>query len=240
MAKLTRSEIVSRALIAYDKAGYWFGGDYLTKSGTVRHVKYVGYDANGKGLGYNCYGEAYPVIPCPASESPYIACDCAAFTGWCWGVDSGEVWSGDFHTGRFASNYRKGFAGIQIGDVLHKDGHVALYCGSYILELATGSWFETGSKWAQYRNNHGGRRCPVERMYDFTGYCSYDSTYSTDYDPDEEEPEYFVNDGSAYEGNNPNNPNKMDFSPNGVSDTIYVLNHQYTRRYSLMKHYRSM
>lgn len=233
MAKLDRHDIITRANIAYEKAGYWYGGDYLTKSGTVRHVKWVGYDEQGTGKGYNCYGEAYPVIPCSEEESPYIACDCAAFTGWCWGVDSAEVWSGDFYDGRFAANYRAGFSGIQSGDVLWTKGHVALYCGTYILELATGDWKENNP----YANGHGGRRSPLERMYAFTGYCSYDQTYSSDYNPEEEEPDDFYNNGSAYEGKNPNNPNRIDFSPFGEAD-YWAMFKQYTKRYWLMKHYR--
>ena len=240
MAKLTRDEIVARALVAYEKAGYWYGGNYLTNQGKIKYVKYVGYDSSGKGKGYDCYGRAYPVIPCDPSESPYIACDCAAFTGWCWGVDSASVYSEDFHSQQFAKNFRLGLSGIQAGDVLWKEGHVALYCGSYILELATGLWYETtkNSRWADYKNGHGGRRCPIERMYDFAGYCSYDETYSTDYDPDAYTSEDFPTNGTAYQGDNPRNPNKQDFSPMGMNDYFWAINHQYTRRYSLMKHYR--
>lgn len=237
MAKLTRQGIISRALVAYEKAGYWFGGDYLYAGGEGMHVKYVGYDASGKGLGYNCYGEPYPVIPCEPDESPYIACDCAAFTGWCWGVDSSSVWSGDFHDGKFAENYHSGLEGIEEGDVLWTSGHVALYCGTYVLELATGQWKATGG-WNQYANGHGGRRCPVERMNDFTGYCSYDKKYSSDYDEETEEPDDFVSSGTAYEGKNPYNPNKIDFSPAGGQGNYWNQFNQYTKRYILMKHYR--
>lgn len=234
MAKLTRDEIISRALIAYDKAGYYYGGDYLYSGSDGVHVKFVGFDEAGKGKGVGYDGRDYPVTPCPASESPYIACDCAAFTGWCWGVNPAEVWSGDFYTGgRFGDNYRSGLEGIQKGDVLYTDGHVALYCGDYTLELSNGNWPNTD-------NGHGGnRRKSSERAPMFWGYCSYDQSYSSDYDEETQSPDDFVSDGTAYQGGNPHNPYTTDFSPSGGYDSYWsAFNRQYTKRYILMKPYR--
>lgn len=225
MATLTRDEVVKRGESAFMVAGYYFGGDYWSNP---FHVKYV---ASGSGHTNPYSGvKNYPSVPCSASESPYIACDCAAFVGWAWGVSPASVWSGDFSTGKFASNFRRrqytgnvavDFAGIQAGDVLWRSGHVALFCGSYTLELSTSDWPST-------TNGHGGNRKGIERCLSFDGYCSYDGTFSTDFDPDEEEPEEVIPSGSTDQGSHP-----PDMS--GQNAELYPYNEQYTKRYTLRK-----
>lgn len=232
MATLTRDEIIARAEEAWNIAGYYYGGDFWSNP---KHVKYVGFGADGKGLGTGYDGEPYPVAVVPSSESPYIACDCAAFTGWCWGVEPANVSSWSFTTGgAFGSRYHKGFEGLTKGDVLWKTRHVALFCGDYVLELATKDWGKT-------TNGHGGNRSGLERVKQFQGYCSFDGTFSTDYNPDIETPDDFKPNGSAYEGGNPENVIHgitMDCSPTGFYGVLLEMDTQYTKRYSLMKHYR--
>ena len=228
MAKLTREEVVKRGESAFMVAGYYYGGNYWSNP---RHVKYVGANTTHKN---EFTGKYYPVVYCSESESPYIACDCAAFTGWCWGIEPADVWSGSFTTGgTFGANYRKrkytgdiavDFAGIQAGDVLYKrnpSGHVALFCGDYVLELSTSDWPST-------TNGHGGNKSGLERLLAFEGYCSYDGSFSTDFTPPVQNPETFIPAGSTDQGSH---------LPDMSSEAAYLYpyNIQYTKRYVLRK-----
>ena len=211
MAKLTREQVVKRGESAFMVAGYYYGGNYWSNP---KHVKYVGANSTHKN---EFTGKYYPVVYCSESESPYIACDCAAFTGWCWGIEPANVWSGSFTTGgTFGANYRKrkytgdiavDFAGIQAGDVLYKrnpSGHVALFCG------------------------HGGNKRGLERLLAFDGYCSYDGSFSTDFTPPVQNPETFIPAGSTDQGSH---------LPDMSSEAAYLYpyNIQYTKRYVLRK-----
>ena len=225
MAKLTREEVVKRGESAFMVAGYYYGGDYWSNP---RHVKYVGANTTHKN---EFTGKYYPVVYCSESESPYIACDCAAFTGWCWGIEPANVWSGSFtEGGTFGANFRRrkytgdiavDFAGIQTGDVLWRNKHVALFCGDYTLELSTSDWPST-------TNGHGGNRKGLERLLSFDGYCSYDGSFSTDFIPSIDNPETFIPAGSTNQGSHP---------PDMSSDlsVLYPYNIQYTKRYVLRK-----
>lgn len=229
MAKLTREEVVKRGESAFMVAGYYYGGNFWSNP---RHVKFIGKNTTHKN---EFTGEYYPVVYCPESESPYIACDCAAFTGWCWGIEPANVWSASYTTGgTFGENFRRrkhtgdiavDFAGIQAGDVLwkkpRKTGHVALFCGDYILELSNSDWPST-------TNGHGGNRRGLEYMAEFEGYCSYDGSFSTDFTPPVQNPETFIPAGSTDQGSHP-----PDMSSSGAS--LYPYNIQYTKRYVLRK-----
>lgn len=226
MAKLTREEVVKRGESAFMIAGYYYGGDYWSNP---FHVKYVPQNSGHT----NPFSGAknYTSVPCSPTESPYIACDCAAFTGWCWGIEPANVWSGSFTTGgTFGANFRRrkytgditvDFAGIQAGDVLWRNKHVALFCGNYTLELSTSDWPST-------TNGHGGNRKGLERLLAFDGYCSYDGSFSTDFTPSVEDYETFTPAGSTDQGSHP---------PDMSSDLSmwYPYNIQYTKRYVLRK-----
>lgn len=223
MATITRAEVINRAEEAFNIAGYYYGGNYWDNP--IR-VKYVGAESEH----INPYtGNKYPVVP--DSSSPYIACDCAAFVGWAWAVAPSSVWSGDFTSGgTFGRNYRArqrtgdvsvDFAGITEGDVLWRSGHVALFCGDYVLELSTSDWSST-------TNGHGGNRSGLQRMLSFDGFCSFDGTFSTEFDREIEVPEQVIPSGSTDQASHP-----PDMSAN--SAILYPYNIQYTKRYVLRK-----
>lgn len=240
MAEITRNDVVQRAELAFQYAGYFWGGDYKISN---LHVKYVGDSSTYK----NPYGNNSPYYPVvPDSTSKYIACDCSGFCGWAWALKSKHgsgAWS---YSGRFAQNFRKrtsynhnasDFAGIQAGDVLWRNGHVALYIGSNtVLELSTKYWYNS-------TNGHGGNRRTIavsEKKYSYEGYCSFDNTYSSDYDNENDEPDKFIPNG----GGTNSDLNGVNDGAIGNIDTSffnpwhYIVNHQYTKRYDLMKLYR--
>ena len=246
MATISRSDVIDRAWKAYADAGYYWGGDYRISS---LHVAYLG-DAsthknpngNNEAYGSKTYAR-YPVAPDPSS--PYIGTDCSGFCGWAWALSykhGSTAWS---PKGEFRNLYRPrsgtthtyaDFPGIQAGDVLSRDGHVALYLGGdMVLEYNTKNWLSTGNK----RGGNYRTIAESESYKSFTGYCSFDNTYSSEYNPDEGEvPDDYKPAGG---GSNSNN--------NGVTDGYYpdvsesyppFALAQYTKRYSLMKHYRSI
>lgn len=227
MATITRDEIIQRAESAFMVAGYYYGGNYWSNP---FYVKYVGSSSRH----INPWTKSktyYPVVPTTIDESPYIACDCAAYVGWCWAIAPDSVGSWDFTSGgRFGKNFRPrkrtkdiaiDFAGIQKGDALWKDGHVALFCGDYVLELSSSDWPNT-------TNKHGGNRRGLWRVLEFDGYCSFDGTFSTDFTPPAQNPETFIPEGSTQQSLRP---------PDMSSDlsTLYPYNIQYTKRYVLLK-----
>lgn len=122
------------------------------------------------------------------SNGPYIPCDCSGFISNCWNTyekNGSGAWS---KKGAFGgSNYRartaqtgiieNDFPGIQEGDCLWKENHVGLYVGNNTtLQLKESNWPETPNK-------HGGG------IYygsgEFQGFCSFDGSFSKDYDPDD-------------------------------------------------------
>ena len=241
--KITRDDVVARAWKAFEDAGYFWGGDYKISN---LHVKYVG-DAStyvnpyGNNTIYGSQGYArYPVVP--DSSSPIIACDCGGFTGWAWALSSkhgSAAWSS---VGTFANLYRErtgwththeDFPGIQAGDVLWRSSHVALYIGGdMILEYSTKNWSST-------TNQRGGNHRTIaqaEGYKSFMGYCSFDNTYSSEYDPDEgQQPDDYKPTGG---GSNSNLNGVTDGSPDNIDDSSGILLPQYTKRYILMKAYR--
>lgn len=239
MAKLTREDVVNRAWKAFEDGGYYWGGDYRISS---LHVSYLG-DASNHVNPYGnneVYGSKsfarYPVSP--DSSSNIIGVDCSGFCGWCWGLSykhGSGAWSS---SGEFSSLYRartgwthtyQDFNGIQAGDVLWRSGHVALYIGGdMILEYSTKNWSQT-------TNKRGGNHRSIvqsEAGKSFSGYCSFDNTYSSEYDPDAgQEPDDYTPEGG---GSNSDLNGVTDGAPNNldVSATLpaYMIN-QYIKRY---------
>ncbi len=238
MATLTRSDVVNRGWNAFQDGGYFWGGDY--RISTLR-VKYVGESSTYK----NPYGNNEPYYPVvPDSSSSIIGLDCSGFCGWAWGLSykhGSGAWGA---SGKFSSKYRarsghththSDFSGIQEGDVLSRSGHVALYIGGdMVLEFTTKKWLTTG-------NQRGGWHRTIaesEAYLPFTGYCSFDNTYSSEYDPDAgEEPDWYTPAGG---GSNSNLNGVTDGSEGNIdrSDTFYdlvPLLYQYTKGYVLRK-----
>lgn len=241
MATLTREEVVNRAWNAFQDGGYFWGGDY--RISTLR-VKYVGASSTY----INPYGNNEPYYPVvPDSSSNIIGVDCSGFCGWAWGLSykhGSGAWS---PSGAFSSRYRArsgnththaDFNGIQAGDVLWRSGHVALYIGGdMVLEFTTKNWGSTG-------NQRGGWHRSIlqsEPINAFKGYCSFDNTWSSEYDPDAgEEPDWFTPSGG---GSNSDLNGVTDGSPNNVdtSSTFYnyaAISRRYTKKYVLRKNAR--
>lgn len=247
MTKITRSEVVERAENAFKDGGYFWGGDYRISSLRVSYQgensNYVNPYGNNSIYGNKNFAR-YPVVP--DSSSNIIGTDCSGFCGWAWALSSKHgsgAWSS---SGKFGSNFRarssynhneSDFHGIQQGDVLWRQGHVALYIGNNtVLEFTTKEWSSTGNK------RGGWRRTIAESEYykSWVGYCSYDNTYSSDYDEESENPDTFSPSGG---GSNSDLNGVTDGAINNIDtssgiDYLYIYNSQYTKRYSLMKHYR--
>lgn len=243
MATITRDDVINRAWKAFEDGGYFWGGDY--RISTLR-VKYVGESSRYTNpYGSNDSNGHYPIVP--DSSSSIIGVDCSGFCGWAWALSykhGSTAWSSG---GKFASKYRarngyththSDFSGIQKGDVLWRSGHVALYIGGdMVLEFTTKKWFSTG-------NQRGGWHRSIaesEAFNTFKGYCSFDNTWSSEYNPDEgEEPDDYKPTGG---GSNSDLNGVTDGAPNNVdtSDTFYNYDAyltQYTKRYVLRKNAR--
>lgn len=227
MPKPSRSDVVNRGLTAWQDAGYIWGGKYKYRPVRCHYDSDLGYGVTG-------YGN-------------YYAADCSGFCGWCWYFSSGydSVWSqywsrdGLFGGSRYRSRVSKtgtidDFPGIQPGDVLWDDGHVALYIGGgEIIDLATKFWHKT-------TNGHGGNRYTFAKAGRFKGFCTYDGTFSKNYSDDPEDPDYVPDISDA----DPDSNGSQEGHPPDVSDPdlpyIYSLQNQYTKKYINMKPYRRL
>lgn len=216
MAKLTRTEVVGRALAIFDSLGYVWGA----WPGT-RPTQY-------------CYFNEATQIGV-IGQGNLIATDCSGFTSWCWGLDykrGSWSWSagGEFgsvnYRSRVASDvqtYETLFPGIQPGDVLWREGHVALYIGNNrIMEASTGKWKATP-------NGKGTRTSSTN--FNFQGFTSYDGSFSSDIPPGVPPITGNWTDGEVGQP-----PYKTDVSP----DDLYIrfYDKQYTRKYVNMKRWR--
>lgn len=122
------------------------------------------------------------------SDGLYIPADCSCFTSSAWYLsECHRSWSWARDGAFGGSNYRarsaytgvieNDFIGIQNGDVLWKERHVGLYVGNNTtLQLKQ-------SNWAKTPNGHGGGI--FRGSEDFQGFCSFDGSFSQDYDPDD-------------------------------------------------------
>lgn len=240
MATPTRQQVVERAQYYFDRCAYIWGGFpgtntrcWCMNDGTTQTSQ------NGHG---------------GVKSGPYIASDCSGYTSWCWFLRS-HVGSGSWISGQFSSNYKdrtklgdtfeESFAGIQIGDVLarpygyrnpvtgafHKTGHVAIYIGNNtILHCSTSNWKNSTSLHGMSRNVGNKSICAG-----YQGVCSYDSSWSEDYDPEEipdPVPDWNQSDGNPGE---PATPIPIMDSP---AFPFLISNNQYTKKYKKMKHYR--
>ena len=236
MAKPTRAEVIGRANNYWPQSGYFYGGDgYYNRSSDV------GYYAHTSGSSsYRVRWNSTYKVPWLDDSGPYMAVDCSTFCSMCWllsGRNTSDAWSptGQFGGSRF--RYRQSgttmeqiYPGIQQGDVLWKKGHVALYYGNnQVIELYQSDW--PGSQ-----NGHGGA---IRTRTDFTGYCSYDGTFSDDYDWDDPDLPPITD----WEGDNPHVENPEVFPPAPTGEgflNVYLNDRQYTKKYINMKPYRRL
>jgi len=240
MATPTRQQVVERAQYYFDKCayklGYWAGKPtncWCMNDGTTQ------LSTSGHG-GVN--------------SGPYLASDCSGYTSWCWFLSSIAT-SPEYITGKFSKNYKprtkngdtfeESFVGIQIGDVVVRKygyinpvtgyqseiGHVALYIGNNtILHASSNYWEKTTSKHGMSRTIGSKANCAG-----YTGVCSYDSSWSADYDPEEipdPVPDWNQSGGSPGAPGVPNEIFDSDIPP------YLIYNQQYTKKYKKMKHYR--
>lgn len=222
MAIPTRAQVVERAELWFDRLAYLWGAFPST-------MTQVWCNANGD-------TQTSPNNPI---SGPYYGTDCSGYTSWCWYLRS-HVYSGTWGpTGAYGgaryraksgsgNTYESLFLGIQPGDVLWRSGHVAIYIGNNtILHASTRYWKGTTSQ-------HGMQR--QTSNFNFNGYCSYDGTFSEEYDPEEiPDPAPSWNQGDRLPGEPANAPNGAE-SDEGFYYTIANL--QYTKRRTLMKLYR--
>lgn len=240
LEKPTRQQVVERAEYYFDRCAYIWGGFPGTGSkcwcmndGTTQTTN------TGHG-GVN--------------SGPYLQSDCSGYTSWCWFLRS-HVGSGSWISGQFSRNYKartklaetfeESFSGIQIGDVLarpynyynqatgstHKVGHVAIYVGNNtILHCSTSKWQSATSKHGMSRQQGNKTICAG-----YQGVCSYDSTWSEEYDPDEEpDPPIDWNQSDGKDGE-PSVPIPAMDDP---AFPALIANKQYTKKYVNMKLYR--
>lgn len=225
MAEITRAIVRQRAIDIFPQCGYIWGG----WPGTIPQQRCsIGSD----GRGYITSG------------GQYIAADCSGFTSWCWGLGykrGSWSWSptGEFGGSNYrarvvpppgsSDTYQNCFPGIQIGDVLWRDGHTGLYIGNgQVMEASTQQWDKTDT----------GRGMVYSSVVKpFVGFCSYDGTFSEELTEDE--------DGEYDEDENVSNgqvgPEPNPTPPGDVSDDTvfgYITGWQYTKRRVDMKHYR--
>lgn len=240
LEKPTRQQVVERAEYYFDRCAYvythfvgTFTPCWCTTDGST-HTTTQGYTVQ---------------------SGPYFATDCSGYTSWCWFLKS-HHWSGHWISGDFARNYKprtkigdtieESFSGIQIGDVLarprhykdpltgkeHREGHVAIYVGNNtILHAATKSWRNTSSQ-------HGMNRQQGTKVIcaGYQGVCSYDSTWSEEYDPDEiPDP---VPDWNQSDGKDGEPATHVPLVDEDIFEGIIAQNTQYTKKYVNMKLYR--
>lgn len=236
MAKPTRAEVIGRANNYWPQSGYYFGG-----SGYYYATTNNGYYDYGSGIAsYRVRFNSSYGLPWLDNSGPYMAVDCSAFCSMCWllsGRYSSKAWSptGKFGGSRFryrheGSTMEEIYPGIQQGDVLYRPGHVALYYGNnQVIELYM-------SNWPKSQNGHGGA---IRTRTDFDGYCSYDGTFSDNYDHDDPDLPPITD----WEGDNPHVEEPEVFPPSPTGDeiaTYLIADRQYTKKYINMKPYRRL
>ena len=169
----------------------------------------------------------------------YYAADCSGWTSWCWNLTykrGSSAWgpNGEFsnlyraRTGFTGQYYEQDFAGIQPGDVLWRSGHVVIYMGNNtIYNVSTQNWASTPTKSGCIIQTNG---------FNYDGYCSFDNTWSADYDPEDQNP---VEDNFTdhQPGPNPNPTPPGDISSDAIVGFPYYYK-RYTRKYTNMKQYR--
>lgn len=215
MAEVTREIIVGRALEIFNQCGYIWGAWPGTNPAQMCDLNTV----TGRG---------------ELGGGPYIATDCSGFTSWCWALGYKRGSGSWAPSGEFGGNYRPRaqsevqsyeslFPGIQPGDVLWRDGHVALYIGNgQIMQASTQSWAATPT-------GRGMRRSTND--FNFKGYISWDGTFSPDYNPALNIIVANVSDGEVGPY-----PNIIDVS--AMINYYNFYDWQYTRKYRLMKRWR--
>ena len=207
MAKLNRAQVVERAYSWYRRCGYQWGG-WVANMVTV-------------------------------AGTDLIATDCSGWTSWCWNTPTRHTSGSWSPTGYFGGdNYRRrsaftgrtieeDYVGIQPGDVLWRDGHVGLYVGNNtIIQAST-------AKWA---NTNVGNGFNIGPDFQFDGFCSFDGSFSADYDPDEDNP---IDDNGWDGSEDPPVPTPPgDQSDPGLA--YLFADNQYTKRKTRqqLKHYR--
>lgn len=220
MAKLTRNQVVERAIVMLGKCAY-----------TPAREPANGFtSANADGI---FTGETIPT-----SAGPKLTTDCSAYVAWCWGksgrTSTWYLMQGTYGTPIKQTNatgiIEQDFPGIQPGDILVRysggHGHTGIYIGS--------------NTYAHASTSHWGGSKPfgmgVDTGTDFTHMVSYDPSMSFDYDPDTEDPINKVN------------PPPViiipEVKPQGYNgDYSYIarikcMNRRYIRNYKLCKYMR--
>lgn len=220
MAKLTRNEVVERAIVMLGKCAYtpwheWANGFYAQTAAGI-------FD-----------GETIQT-----SAGPKLTTDCSAYVAWCWGKSgrtSTEIlMNGGYGTpipqSKSTHVIEQDFPGIQPGDILvrrsGKHGHTAIYIGE--------------NKYAHASTSHWSSSKPfgmgVDIGNDFTHFISYDPSMSFDYDPDTEDPITKVNPPPVIID--------PEVKPQGYNgdysyiQSIKALNRRYIRNYKLCKYMR--
>jgi hypothetical protein len=220
LAKLTRNQIVERAIVMLGKCAYTPAGK--PANGFT--------SANADGI---FTGETIPT-----SAGPKLTTDCSAYVAWCWGK-SGRTSTADLVAGAYGTPIRKtgstgiiekDYPGIQPGDILVRrsggSGHTAIYIGSNTYAHASTSHWNTSKPFG----------VGVDTGSDFTYYISYDPSMSFDYDPDTEDPINKVNPPPVIIV-----PEANPYGYNGdykYIGTIKAMNRRYIRNYKKCKYMR--
>lgn len=225
----TRSIIVYRARNMIDHVGYYLN-EAMDRGGRMFYqspLEYTYLLPSGRSM-------------ITTSVTPYIATDCSAWCSYCWNLHSrhtsrswkpGGTFSSRFHypTNPNGKSVEEKFGGIQPGDVLWKDGHVAPYIGDNLVADVYTSW------WGNTANGHGGAIRP--RYSDFEGYVSWTASWSDDYDPDNPLGTDEVWDDSDQP---PIIPPEGGIGVNDPDEIPIVFDQFYTKRRSNMKLYRTI
>lgn len=212
----TRDDIVNRAYEWEPKVGYIYGGN-------------CGYNGGWKytACGPNEGDQSYYV-----NSSQYVAADCSSFASWCWNMsfraDSKWFKAHNYHPKTGSGSSATAFAGIQKGDILWKEGHVAVYVGNNtFVEAYTSFW---NGSWSGHGTRIG--TLGVTRS-DFQGYSSWDNSDSVDYDEDDPEKD-------PWDGSPPIDPTPNEGEPGtgDVDEIVLIADNMYTKRYHNMKNWR--
>lgn len=220
MAKLTRNQVVERAIVMLGKCAYTPAGEWANGFKS----------ANADGI---FTGETINT-----SAGPKLTTDCSAYVAWCWGK-SGRTSTLLLMQGTYGTPIKQSYAtgiieqdfpGIQPGDILVRrsggHGHTAIYIGD--------------NTYAHASTSHWGGDKPygmgVDKGTAFTHFISYDPSMSFDYDPDTEDPIDKVNPPPVII--------EPEVKPQGYNgDYTYIghikaLNRRYIRNYKLCKYMR--
>lgn len=212
MAKLTREEVVQRAMSVISECSYEYGANDLRN------------------------------YPSGKRSDGFWHTDCSAYAGWCWGssarmTSATFIASSNFRRVRQAgSTIEECYPGITAGDALvrsagyagHSSGHVAIYIGNNTIVHCSGS--------KSLPHGCGYAKGATALMGDYIGYVSYDPSTSFDYDPDIEDPITKPQVPPVDNGQEPSPP-----FMNGQYDdakNMYLLQRRYIRNYKLCKFMR--